>query len=235
MAEALSFSDAGAARELAAAQRAAARGPQAQPLAAPAEEERAELESEEDQTQAARTLAAGRRTAARRTGAGGGAQNVVAEITDTAGEIVDLVTAAVEIEVVVPALALLANYHVRFISGNMGVMQEMGGPASKFLDLLMDIASAGAKTAAKTGTATAKTAGASAAGTAAASPFEVKKLAIWQIFLMVVIDMVLVFSIVVNLLLLFALPLLVAGGIAGIVIGFCSGFQGFCTFLAEVF
>lgn len=263
MAEALSFSEAAAARELQAAQRNAARRQQFQAeLAAAEEEELAALESEEQEAAAARQLAAGQRRASRGKGSGGG--NDLALVTDTAGEITDLITAVIEIETIIVPLILLANYHVRFLSGNLGVLPEAGGPLSFVLDKSMELASAGAKTAGKTaGSATARSAGTSAAGSAsnptggtagksaargantapadqrpASTPigniFDVKKLAIWQIFLLITLDGLIALIIVVNLLVFFAVPIILLGGAAGLVVGFCIENPDICSTAADL-
>lgn len=247
--EALPFSAAVAARELAAGQREAARRQEIQAAAIQAEEE---YLAEQSEAEAARTLAASQRTAGRGKESGGG-QSAVAMVTETAGEIIDLITAVVEFLAIIPPLALLANYHVRFLSGNLGVLPEVGGPASKFLDAVMEVASAGAKTAGKTGSKAAGQAGGkAAAGSPPASSAkkpsgeqkppqdsiggalsEVKKLAIWQIFIMVVIDIYLVVNFMLLLLLPFIFPLLVAGGVAGTIVGFCLEYPNVCTTIQE--
>lgn len=169
-------------------------------------------------------LSANQRTASRGNGGDGGENNVVGAITDTAGEITDLISAVIEIETVIVPLILLANYHVRFLSGNLGAIPEAGGPLSYVLDKCMELASAGAKTVGKT-------AGKSAAGASIniGSLFDVKKLAIWQIFLGIVIDVLLVFFAMVNFLIMIAIPLIVAGGIAGTIVGFCTTYPDVCT------
>lgn len=258
------FSEANAARELATSQREAARQQRVQATVAQAVEKETfiELESQEEETKAARSLAASQRGALR--GKGGGQDNAAAAITDASGEIVDLVTAVIEIETIIVPVALLANYHVRLFSGNLGLLPEAGGPTSKFLDWLMDISSAGAKTAAKSaGSSAAKSAGASAAGAGGksigsfgggdfgggsatsvqvprseagpsqasfgGSLFEVKKLAIWQIFFLVILDILLAMNIMLFFITMFAVPLIVAGGVAGTVVGFCLTYPDVCT------
>ncbi|TAK05344.1 hypothetical protein EPO33_05275 [Patescibacteria group bacterium] len=258
------FAEANAARELAAAQREAARRQQVQAAVIQAEEEEiAELESQEEEAQAARALSASQRSAARGKGEGGGG-NDIALVTDTAGEIMDLLTAAIEIETIIVPLILLANYHVRFLSGNIGVLPEAGGPLSLFLDKCMEVAGAGAKTAGKAaGSATAKSAGSSAAGAGGKSvgsfgggdfgggagtrtqaprtesgpsqassggdPFEVKKLAIWQIFVLVVVDILLALVVMVNFLIMIAVPLIIAAAIGGTLVGFCLTYPDVCS------
>ncbi len=248
-------------RELAAAQRDAARKQQTQAAAIQIEEEEtAELESQEEEARAARMLLANQRTAGRGKGGGGAEKNIVGEITDTVGEITDLITAVVEIETIIVPLALLANYHVRFLSGNLGAIPEAGGPLSYVLDKCMELASAGAKTVGKTAGKSAAGAGGKSVGSfgggdfgggsssrtqtprTEAGPsqtsfggslFEVKKLAIWQIFLGIVVDVLLILSIMVNFLILFAVPLLILAAAGGLVFGFCTSFPDVCTYIGS--
>lgn len=153
-----------------------------------------------------------------------GGPSVVGAVVDTADQLIDLITAIVEFELIVPALALLTNYHVRFVSGNLGAIPEAGGPLSYVLDKIMELSSAGAKTAGKA-------AGKSAAGAGVdiGSMFEVKKLAIWQIFIMITMDALLAFSTMVSLLTVLIIPILILSAAGGLVFGFCTSFPDVCT------
>ncbi len=224
--EALPFSPAVAARELEASKREVARQQQVQAAVIQEETEIAELESLEAAEAARHKLAAEQLAARRAKGDGGSSSGGLGEITDTVGEISDVITAAVEIETIIVPLILLANYHVRFLSGNLGVLPEAGGPLSSFLDKCMEVSSAGAKTVGKTAAGT---------GSGAGAQFDVKKLALWQIFLGVIIDILLALSIMVSFLIMIAVPLIVAGGIAGTIYGFCSTYPDVCTSMESTF
>lgn len=223
------------------AQRADA-SPPPEALAAAAAEEEQLLAEEEAEQDARRLLARARRAAGTRGGADESAASLASELTSAAEELIEVITFFVEIETIVVPLALFAKWTLQFWGGNLGILPSVIGPAVKWLDKVAEAASAGTKTATKVGStgltqATGQAAGASGGGglQAAAQQLSgggdegVKPISIGLIFLTTLLWIVLSVFLLVNFIVFAAVPLLLAGGAAGIFVGVCSALGDLCT------
>ncbi len=210
--------------------------------AAAADEEEQLLAEEEAEQDARRLLARSRRAAGARGGADEGAASLGSELTSYAEELIEVITFFVQIETIIVPFALFFKWSLQFWGGNLGLMPSLIGPAVKGLEKVAEAASAGTKTAAKAGStgvtqATGQTASASGGGglqsaaqqLAGGGDEGVKPISIGLIFLTTLIWIALGVLIVANFLVVVAVPLLLAGGAAGVFVGVCSALGDLCT------